>query len=60
MVKKLLEFFMKKNYKKLIKKNLESKKFLKGKVINYISNGKDIIILSIVGLIKKIWSDNIV
>ena len=51
---------MKKNYKKLIKKNLESKKFLKGKVINYISNGKDIIILSIVGLIKKIWSDNIV
>ena len=54
MVKKLLEVFMRKNCKKLIKKNLEYTKYLKEKVINYMSNGKAMIILLIVGLIKKI------
>ena len=54
MVKKLLEPFMKKNCKRLIKKNSELKKYLKEKVISYMSNGKAIIIHLIVGLIKKI------
>ena len=54
MVKELLEHFMKKNCKRLIKKNSESKKYLKEKVISYMSNGKVIIIHVIVGLIKKI------
>ena len=31
-MKKLLEVFMKKNCKKLVKKNLEQKKFLKEKI----------------------------
>ena len=53
MVKKLLENFMKKNYERLIKKNLGLKRWLKEKVINYMSNGKVIIIHLIVGLIKK-------
>ena len=53
MVKKLLEVSMKKNCKKIIKKNLEYKKYLKEKVINYMSNGKGMIIVLIVGLIKK-------
>ena len=44
---------MKKNCKKLIKKNLEYKKYLKEKVVNCTSNGKDTIINLIVGLIKK-------
>ena len=54
MVKKLLEHFMKKNYRRLIKKNLEQKKDLGKKVINYMLNGKAIIIHLIAGLIKKI------
>ena len=53
MVKKLLEHFMKKNCKELIKKNLEQKKYLKEKEISRMLNGKGIIILLIVGLIKK-------
>ena len=53
MVKKLLEVFMKKNCKKLVKKNLEQKKYLKEKVINYMSNGKGMIIHLIVGLKKQ-------
>ena len=56
MVKKLLEVFIKKNCKKLVK----NKKLLGEKVINCMSNGKDMIIVLIVGLIKKIWCDNIV
>ena len=44
---------MEKNCKRLIKKNLEQKKYLKEKVINCISNGKGMIIVLIVGLIKK-------
>ena len=59
-VKKLLEVSMKKNWKKVVKNNLELKKYLKKKVINCMSNGKGIIIVLIVGLIKKIWCDNIV
>ena len=54
MVKKLLGHFMKKNCKRLIKKNAELKKYLRKKVINYMLNGKVIIIHLIVGLIKKI------
>ena len=53
MVKKLLEHFMKKNCKRLIKKNLEQKKYLNEKVISCMLNGKGMIILLIVGLIKK-------
>ena len=51
MVKKLLEVFMKKNCKKLVKKISEYKKYLKENVINCMSNGKGIIIVLIVGLI---------
>ena len=54
MVKKLLEHFMKKNCKRLIKKNSELKKYSKEKVKSYVSNGKVIISHLIVGLIKKI------
>ena len=54
MVKKLLEHFMKKNCKRLIKKNSEQKKYLEKKVINYMLNGKVMIIHLIAGLIKKI------
>ena len=53
MVKKLLEVFMKKNFKRLIEKNLEWKRYLKEKVINCMSNGNDMIIVLIVGQIKK-------
>ena len=44
---------MKKNYRRQIKKNLELKKESKEKVIKYMSNGKDLIIHLIVGLIKQ-------
>ena len=53
MVSLLLEMFRKNNGKKLVKKNLESKKYLKENVINCMSNGKGTIIHLIVGL-KKI------
>ena len=53
MVKKLLEHFMKRSYKKQINKNLELQKQLKGKETNYMSNGRGMIILLILGLIKK-------
>ena len=58
MVKKLLEVFMKKNCRKLVKKNLKQRKYLKEKVENCTSNGKDIIIVLIVGLIKKVSYKN--
>ena len=45
---------MKKNSKRLIKNNLELKKCLKQKEANYMSHGKDIIIILIAGLIKRI------
>ena len=54
MVRKLLEHFMKKNCKRLIKNNLGLKRWLKEKEINYILNGKVTIVYLIVGLIKKI------
>ena len=44
---------MKKNCRKLIKKNLELKKYCKQKETNYMSNGKDITTHLIAGLIKK-------
>ena len=53
MVKKLKVVFMKKIYKRLIKKNLGLKKWLKRKEINCMSNGKAMIILLTVELIKK-------
>ena len=53
MANKLLEVFIKKNCKKLVEKNLGYKKYLKEKVINCMSNRKDMIIVLIVGLIKK-------
>ena len=49
---------MKKNCKKLIKKNLEKKKYLKEKLINCMSSGKGMIVILIVGLIKKISYKN--
>ena len=57
-MKRLLEVFMKKNCKKLIKKNLEQRKYLNEKVINYMLNGKDMIIHLIVELIKKTLYNN--
>ena len=45
---------MKNNCKRLIKKNLEQKKYLRKKVINYMLNGKVMTIHLIAGLIKKI------
>ena len=53
MVKKLLAHFMKKNCKKQINKNLELKKYLKERVINYMLNVKGIVIQLIARLIKK-------
>ena len=53
MVNKLLEHFMTKNCKGLIKKNLELKKYLGKKVINYMLNGKVMTIHLIPRLIKK-------
>ena len=44
---------MKKNYKIQINKDLGQKKSLKEKEINYMSNGRDMIIYLIAGLIKK-------
>ena len=53
MARKLLEYFMKKNCKK-INKDLGQKKSLKENNINYMSNEKDMIIHLIAGLIKKL------
>ena len=49
MMKKLLEHFMKNNCKRLIEKNLKLKRYLGKKVINYMLNGKVMIIHLIVG-----------
>ena len=49
---------MKNNCKKVVKKNLEQKKYLEEKVINRMSNGKDMIIVLIVGLIKKTLNES--
>ena len=53
MVNLLLEVFIENNCKKLAKENSELKKYLKEKVINCSSNGKDMTIHLIVGLIKR-------
>ena len=45
---------MKKNCKKKIKKKKEQKNYLGEKTIDYMSNGKVMIIPLIAGLIKKI------
>ena len=58
MVKKSLEYFMKKNYKKQINKDLGQKQSLKEKEIKYMSNGKDMIIHLIAGMIKMILYKN--
>ena len=47
--KKFLELFAKKNCKKQIKKDLESKKQKRNKAINYMLNLNDILIGLIVG-----------
>ena len=54
MEKKLLVTFIKRICKRLIKKNVELKKQLKGKKTSHMSNGKDITIHLILGLIKRI------
>ena len=51
--KKLFELFTKRNCRKQIKKSLELKKSLKEKMINYMLNGKTIIILLTNELIKR-------
>ena len=48
---------MKKNCKKLLNKNLEQEKYLKEKEIKRKSNGQDMIIPLIVGLMKKILNE---
>ena len=53
-VKKLLGVFMKKICKKTSQQKFRIEKVLERKGDNYTSNGKGIIIVLIVGLIKKI------
>ena len=50
----IVGIFTNKNCKKQVKKNLDQKDYLREKIINYMSNGKVMIIHLIVGLIKKI------
>ena len=59
MEKKLCEHFVKKDCRRLIKKSIEQTKYLKERVINYMSNGKVKISHLLAGLIKKIWCDSI-
>ena len=47
---------MEKKFKKQIKNNFEYKKYLKERVINCTSNGKRMIVLSIVELIKNTFN----
>ena len=54
MIMKLLGHFMKKNYKKLISKNLGKKKLSRKKLINYMSNGKVTTVHLIAGLIERL------
>ena len=54
---KIAGSFMKMNCKKLGKKNSEQKKYLKEKLVNCITNGKDKIIHLIVGLIKNTFNE---
>ena len=50
----IIRSFYEKELQKTNQKEFKIEKELKEKVINYMSNGKDIIIHLIVGLIKKI------
>ena len=50
----IIRSFYEKELEKTNQKEFKIEKELKEKVINYMSNGKDIIIHLIVGLIKKI------
>ena len=59
MEKKLFEHFVKKDCRRLIKKSIEQTKYLKERVINYMSNGKVKISHLLAGLIKKMWCDSI-
>ena len=45
--------FYEKQLQKPSQKNLEQKKYLKEKVINCMSNGKGMILVLIIGMIKK-------
>ena len=59
MVKKLLEHFMKKKLqKKASQQGFRIEKVIKRKMINYISNEKNMIIHLIAGLIKMILYKN--
>ena len=51
--------FYEKELQKTNQKEFRIEKVLKKKVIDCVSNGKDMIIALIVGSIKKIWCDNI-
>ena len=51
----LVETFYEKELQKQIKKSLKLKKLSKSKVINYMLNGKAMIILLLLGLIKKVY-----
>ena len=54
----IVGIFYKKELKRQIKKSLKQKKSLKEKEINYMSNGKFMIIHLIAGLINKTLSEN--
>ena len=58
MVENLLEVFMKKNCKKNSQQEFRIEKVLKRKGENSTSNGKDMIIHLIVGLVKNISFKN--
>ena len=51
----LVETFYEKELQKQIKKSLKLKKLSINKVINYMLNGKAMIILLLLGLIKKVY-----
>ena len=53
MVKKLLEPFLKKKWQKTNQKEFKLEKIMKKEEINYMSNGKDMIIHLIVELMKR-------
>ena len=53
MVNPLLELFYEKELQKTSQEKFKIEKVLKRKVINCVSNGKGMIIVLIVGLIKK-------
>ena len=56
----IIGLFYEKELQKTNQKNLGYKRWLKEKVINYMSNGKVTIIHLVVGLIEKTWGDSII